>query len=163
MQFTNSEFNAFRKDFKEALKEVEEKYGIIIEPKNLTYTSNSFNLKVLVTNVSEEQKEQGLDTEQIAFERDCAKFGFTKEDYKRRFVVRGDTYELYGFKASARKNPCKVQNVRTGARYVCPKSFLIPESGHACKYCGAHVEGNNPDELCDDCKETFGHSLYTEL
>ena len=34
---------------------------------------------------------------------------------------------------------------------------------HICKYCGNIVEGEYEDLLCDECKEIFGHSLYSEL
>ena len=34
---------------------------------------------------------------------------------------------------------------------------------HLCKYCGDIVEGEYEDILCEDCKETFGHSLFSEL
>ena len=33
-----------------------------------------------------------------------------------------------------------------------------------CPYCGSLMPNTgNVDELCDDCKQTFGHSLVTEL
>lgn len=34
---------------------------------------------------------------------------------------------------------------------------------HVCKYCGNIVEGEYEDLLCDECREIFGHSLYSEL
>jgi hypothetical protein len=34
---------------------------------------------------------------------------------------------------------------------------------HECKYCNNITHGNESDLLCDDCKETFGHSSFTEL
>lgn len=36
-------------------------------------------------------------------------------------------------------------------------------SKHICKYCGNIVEGEYEDLLCDECREIFGHSLYSEL
>ena len=32
-----------------------------------------------------------------------------------------------------------------------------------CKYCGGQVASSNPDELCQQCKTTFGHTYYSEL
>jgi hypothetical protein len=32
-----------------------------------------------------------------------------------------------------------------------------------CKYCGKDNESSDPNLLCDDCKECFGHSLFSEL
>ena len=34
---------------------------------------------------------------------------------------------------------------------------------HLCQYCGRITKGEYEDLLCDRCKETFGHSLYSEL
>lgn len=34
---------------------------------------------------------------------------------------------------------------------------------HICKYCGDIANGCDDDVLCDDCKEIFGHSFYSQL
>ena len=34
---------------------------------------------------------------------------------------------------------------------------------HRCKYCDKMTIGSNEDLLCDDCREMFGHSFYSEL
>ena len=39
----------------------------------------------------------------------------------------------------------------------------IPRGKHSCKYCGGIAEGTYTDLLCKDCRETFGHSLFSEL
>lgn len=39
----------------------------------------------------------------------------------------------------------------------------IPRGKHSCKYCGEIAEGTHADLLCEDCRETFGHSLFSEL
>ena len=39
----------------------------------------------------------------------------------------------------------------------------LPRGSHLCKYCGDIAEGTYADLLCPDCRETFGHSLYSEL
>lgn len=36
-------------------------------------------------------------------------------------------------------------------------------TNHICKYCADVAEGTYEDLLCDDCREIFGHSLYSEL
>lgn len=43
------------------------------------------------------------------------------------------------------------------------KNYLMYSGTHICKYCGAEVEGENPDELCVNCHMLFGHSLFSEL
>jgi len=39
----------------------------------------------------------------------------------------------------------------------------IPRGKHSCKYCGGIAEGTHEDLLCSECRETFGHALYSEL
>ncbi len=39
----------------------------------------------------------------------------------------------------------------------------IPDSKHLCKYCGEIAEGEYADLLCAECRELFGHALYSEL
>jgi len=39
----------------------------------------------------------------------------------------------------------------------------VPRGKHPCPYCGNIAEGTFKDLLCQECRETFGHSLITEL
>jgi len=32
-----------------------------------------------------------------------------------------------------------------------------------CKYCGKPNNSKDEDVLCEECRETFGHSFYSEL
>lgn len=34
---------------------------------------------------------------------------------------------------------------------------------HRCKYCGGITQGKITDLLCDECREVFGHTYYSEL
>ena len=39
----------------------------------------------------------------------------------------------------------------------------VPRGKHICKYCGNIAEGTYADLLCEECRMTFGHSLFSEL
>lgn len=39
----------------------------------------------------------------------------------------------------------------------------VPRGKHICKYCGNIAEGTHGDLLCKECRDTFGHSLFSEL
>ena len=39
----------------------------------------------------------------------------------------------------------------------------LPKGKHVCKYCGGIAEGTYKDLLCEECRECFGHALYSEL
>lgn len=40
---------------------------------------------------------------------------------------------------------------------------ILPRGKHICKYCGNIAEGTLSDLLCSDCRETFGHTMFSEL
>lgn len=50
MQITKQSLSQFRADLKEAVAELERKYGVTIEPGKISYTDESFDIKVTVTN-----------------------------------------------------------------------------------------------------------------
>lgn len=40
----------------------------------------------------------------------------------------------------------------------------IPKGHHVCKYCYTNiVDSSDEDVLCKECRETFGHTFYSEL
>jgi len=43
------------------------------------------------------------------------------------------------------------------------KNIPTPAGLHACKYCGKWADGKDPDILCPDCQQTFGHRYFSEL
>lgn len=43
------------------------------------------------------------------------------------------------------------------------EKIVSSETHHLCKYCKSIAEGTYDDLLCDECREVFGHSLYSEL
>ena len=41
---------------------------------------------------------------------------------------------------------------------------IVPAKGHhICKYCNHIADGSDKDILCEKCRKTFGHTLYSEL
>lgn len=43
------------------------------------------------------------------------------------------------------------------------KRIANKQNYHRCKYCNGIAEGKQSDLLCDKCRETFGHTLFSEL
>lgn len=161
MNFTSKEFNEFRKDLIEATKELSEKYKVTIQAGSISYNDLSFDLKLKVT-----KNEEGLDIEKEQFLKNARYYGLDESDYLKTVTIQGRQFELYGINPRAKSQPCLIRDVKNDGHYKCSLEVYnkaAGKDGHKCKYCGSWVKGNNPDELCDDCKETFGHSLYTEL
>lgn len=109
---TKQQFNEFREDFQEALKEVSEKYNVNITAGNISYTNIDFTMKV---NVKMNEVE-GKSFEQAEFEKYCFMFGFLPEDYGKKAVNLGEEYTLVGFYPRKRKQPVKI--VKDGKNYI---------------------------------------------
>lgn len=56
---------------------------------------------------------------------------------------------------------CKTFIHGTGDGYL---DIIATKDGvRLCKYCGKEHETHDENLLCSDCRETFGHTFYTEL
>jgi hypothetical protein len=51
---------------------------------------------------------------------------------------------------------CKTNNYKVN-------KIANTNNSHICKYCKGIAEGKEKDLLCKECRETFGHYLYSEL
>lgn len=68
------------------------------------------------------------------------------------------------------KNMKEAENLFTGKeilddngnKYTLEKIFSA-KNKHVCKYCGTVTEGSDKNLLCDDCRDVFGHTFYSEL
>lgn len=109
MNFTDSEFNALKKDLHDVMTEICEKYQIKLKSTRINYGPVEFDMKLTF-----QKNEEGLDVEQINFSMDCFRYGFKPSDYKRTFEHLGIKYEFVGFDTSAKKYNCIVKDVKTG-------------------------------------------------
>lgn len=120
MEFNKVNFEAFRNDAKEALREVAEKYDVEISFGNISYTDFEFDLKMHVAKRGDED----TDMSQLKFERECMYYGFKKEDYNKEFIMDGKKFRFVGFNTRARKNVCQILCLADGKTYVC-NSMLV--------------------------------------
>ena len=42
-------------------------------------------------------------------------------------------------------------------------TIVTKKGHHLCKYCNGIADGTNTDQLCNDCRDVFGHTFYSEL
>ncbi|WP_026498966.1 hypothetical protein [Butyrivibrio sp. WCD2001] len=94
MEINKNTLTEFRRDFKEAVASLEEKYDVTISLGSISYSENDFTSKLTVNN--------GHDKDDIAqreFDRDVWKYahlGLGKGMYKRIFVgLDGNKYTAY--------------------------------------------------------------------
>jgi|GEM_PF-1978847 len=71
--------------------------------------------------------------------------------------------DLYAETEKILKSLIKMQGYDKLYDYGIEFEVELPDGKHICKYCGGLAEGTFEDLLCGECRETFGHSLYSEL
>ncbi len=111
----------FRTDFKEAVSELEQKYNIVIEAKKISYSSDSFEMKV-EAKITSGNKD---DDQRRDFEKYCNRYGFSKEHYGTEFDLNGKKYRFIGFNPNNRKNFCVIESVNSSERYTCKPDLVV--------------------------------------
>lgn len=119
MKFNRKEFEAFRNDVEEALKQVSEKYGIEIECGKISYTDFDFNMQLKAT-----KNDGNIDGKKALFEQECLLYGFKPEDYERQFTANGKNFKLVGFNRKSPKNCCSIYCVTDGKTYKCSDEMV---------------------------------------
>ena len=113
MNINPNELDRFRKDFKETIAALQDKYDVTISLGGITYNENEFSAKMTVKN--------GRDAEEIErkdFDRDVWKFehiGFRPGMYRRVFIgVNDRRYAIIGFNTRAKKYPLNIVDINSG-------------------------------------------------
>lgn len=103
MMNTKKEFDLFRKELKESVKELEEKYGLDINVGSIKYSSSGFTANLEVAYGSVEDKEEA------DFKAYCSMYGLEPSDFGRNFTAaNGKTYTISGIRTTRRKYPILV-------------------------------------------------------
>lgn len=121
MEINSKSLKIFRKDFKDAIKGLEEKYGIEITLGNISFCHDRFHSKMECTSIT------AIKSPEEEFAANCIyTFGLIKPDmYSQEFKAKnGKTYRLTGIRPNAPKNFCIITDVRTGKEFVSPPDFL---------------------------------------
>jgi len=105
----------------EAMREIAEKYGLVLEPKTARYTNSDVVLKFkcLVKETTEDG--EVLDTDAKNLKLYAFRHGLGEDAYGKEFVRAGDTYRITGYKPKSRKYPILAENVKTGKTYKFPE------------------------------------------
>ena len=112
MEMNKKNFDNFRRESEEALKEVAKKYGVEVKAGKISYSTFDFTLQLKATNVIE-----GVNVEQEKFNRECRIYGFEESDYKSIVILHDKEFELVGFNPRSPKNCCSIREVATGKTY----------------------------------------------
>lgn len=125
MNFNKQGFDAFRADFQEAVKSVEEKHGVKIDIGGIRYRAYDFTTTMTVT-----KSDSGVDGKKEIFEQQCVSYGFSKDDYEREFTLDKKRFKLIGFNPKSPKNCCSIHCITDGNTYKCSaetvrRAFLV--------------------------------------
>ena len=123
MNINPNELDRFRKDFTEAMADLQDKYDITISLGSISYDADEFSAKMTVKN--------GRDKEEIErkdFDRDVWRFeylGFQPGMYRRIFVgASGDRFAIAGFNTRSKKYPLHIIDVRDGSIHRAGPGFV---------------------------------------
>lgn len=123
MEINIENLDIFRKEFKEAMLPLQEKYGVTISLGRITYLDERFSAKLTVTN--------GVDPDEVArnsFDADVWRYehiGLRPGMYNRIFIGEdGQKYAFRGFNTKAKKWPIKMIRLSDGEVRVCNDRFV---------------------------------------
>ena len=120
MKFDKNNLNEIRKDFKEAVKTLENKYGVVVNMGNISYSELEFTSKITVISAEKNSEEN----EKAEFEKYCCLYGLTKDDYGVVINCKGIQYKVIGFNASRPKYCIKAKAVDNGKIFFFSETIL---------------------------------------
>ena len=113
----------FRGDFAQAVKSLEQKYGIIIELGRITYGSDHFRASIECKEGSDKDE-----AEERNFKKRCKYYGLMPEDYDRRITIKEKgvdvDYIITGIDESRRKYPIMIRRVSDCVDRLAPAELI---------------------------------------
>jgi hypothetical protein len=119
MKIDRQMLEQFRKDFQEAVKGLESKYGMVISLGRITYGYDEFTGKLEVKSGADKD-----DVMKREFEKNCSYVGLDPEDYGQVFTQQGKDYKIIGLDLAKRKYPVIIQEVLTGKTVRCTVDYV---------------------------------------
>lgn len=99
-----------------ALKDIENRYGIVIKTGGVRYNSASANVKIEIATVA--SNGEVIDTEAAALRRNIINLGLLPEHLEKTLSIGGKTFKLSGYKKARRSKPFSLRCNEDGKTYV---------------------------------------------
>jgi hypothetical protein len=119
MKIDNQMLDAFRKDFAEAVKDLEKQYGVVLSLGRITYGYDNFRCQLEAK--SGDSRDDVLKKE---FEQNCSAVGLYPEDYGQTFTQQGKQWRIIGIDLKKRKYPIIIEEVATGRTCRCTAAYI---------------------------------------
>jgi len=94
-------YDEFRKDFKNAINSIEAMYDIKLNLGTIHYDYVGFRVKLEGRFIPKD----GKSIEQVEFEKHCRKFGLSEKDFGQKVLINGEVGFVSGINARAKKYP----------------------------------------------------------
>lgn len=125
MKMTEENFKAFRKDFAEAMKALNEKYAVDVHLKSIRYSTNDFNAKIEVINRTENGQSVNPMIKKLEEAFVNYAFRYNLEGcLGAEFSHRGAKYKVIGMKPRSKQQPIVVECLADGAKYKYPAGWV---------------------------------------
>ena len=101
-EFDTQFLKNFRTEFKDTVKELEEKHGIVINLGNISYSGSDFTGKLEVRLDSVDPNQKYIDTFKICYKL----YGLEENMLNKSFRINGKTLKFVGLDRKKRNYPC---------------------------------------------------------
>lgn len=122
-EMSRANVKQIHQDADDLMRKFAEERGLTMSPHGASYDPTSGTVKVSFTmklTVTVDGKAQ----EQADFERHCGLYDLKATDYKRKFMFRGQQYEIIGFNLNKPKYSVRGKRVHDGKVFGLPQTIL---------------------------------------
>lgn len=124
MNINKNTLPKFRVDFADAVKSLEEKYGVKIELGSISFGSNDFHTRMQVTNVGATEEDDEKIWKALQKKASWKNSLVLKAEYGKWYIGNdGHSYKIVGFNPTRPKNIFQIAN-HSGETYCCSPEFL---------------------------------------
>lgn len=99
-----------------ALKDIENRYGIVIKTGGCRYSNSSANLKIEIATVA--SNGEVIDSEASMLRRNIINLGLLPEHLEKTIAIGGKTFKLAGYKKARYSKPFSLRCNEDGKTYV---------------------------------------------
>ena len=105
-----------------ALKDIENRYGIVIKTGGCRYSNSSANLKIEIATVG--SNGEVIDSEASMLRRNLINLGLLPEHLEKTIAIGGKTFKLAGYKKARYSKPFSLRCNEDGKLYVATDSQI---------------------------------------
>ena len=120
-KFTRQNLMIIRSEFGEAIAEFEAKHGISMKLGNISFNNSTFSTKLECAIINGDAGS----VDEANFKKEARFFGLEADDFGKKFISNGKTYEITGIKRSRHKYPISAKLLGTNRGYKFTRSTVV--------------------------------------